>query len=111
MKKRKKLIHEKKYCSMIKKVGLVVLFLLVICGVSYGVVIAVKNINQKILEVHLNDEDWLNEHVKISRNTSLGNDIYSVTSPEGFEPYDMLYQEVIQDKLDILLESCVKLYD
>lgn len=105
MKKRKKLIHEKKYCSMIKKVGLVVLFLLVICGVSYGVVIAVKNINQKILEVHLNDEDWLNEHVKISRNTSLGNDIYSVTSPEGFEPYDMLYQEVIQDKLDILLEK------
>lgn len=105
MKKRKRLTHEKKYWSMIKKVGLVLLFLLVICGVSYGFVVAVKNINQKILEVHLNDEDWLNEHVKISRNASLGKNIYSVTNPEEFEPYDMLYQEVIQDKLDVLLEK------
>lgn len=105
MKKRKKSNHEKKDWGMVKKIGLVILFLLVICVVSYGVVVAVRSLNEKIVEIHLNDEEWLNEHVKISKDASLGDDIYSVTAPEEKEVFNMLYQEVVQNKLDVLLED------
>lgn len=67
MKRKKRLNREKKDWGMVKKIGLVVLFLLVICGISYGVVIAVKYINEKVMEAHLNDEDWLAEHVTITK--------------------------------------------
>lgn len=105
MKKRKKLNKEKKDWGMVKKIGLVILFLLVICGISYGVVVAVRSLNEKIVEAHLNDEDWLADHVKISKNTNLGKNIYSVSHPEEVEIFDMVYQEVVQDKLDVLLED------
>ena len=105
MKKRKKLNKEKKDWGMVKKIGLVILFLLFICGISYGVVVAVRSLNEKIVEAHLNDEDWLADHVKISKNTNLGKNIYSVSHPEEVEIFDMVYQEVVQDKLDVLLED------
>ena len=105
MKKRKKLNKEKKDWGMVKKIGLVILFLLVICGISYGVVVAVRSLNEKIVEAHLNDDAWLADHVKISKNTNLGKNIYSVSHPEEVEVFDMVYQEVVQDKLDVLLED------
>lgn len=40
MKKKKKLNH--KEWGMVKQIGLVILFLLVICSISYGVVVAVR---------------------------------------------------------------------
>ena len=105
MKKRKKLSGDKKDWGMVKKIGLVVLFLLVVGGLSYGAVVVVRNFNEKILESQLNDEDWLDDNVKIAKNSSLGKNIYSVSKPDEVEIFDMVYQEVIQDKLDDLLED------
>ena len=105
MKKRKKLSRDKKDWGMVKKIGLVVLFLLVVGGLSYGAVVVVRNFNEKILESQLNDEDWLDDNVKIAKNSSLGKNIYSVSKPDEVEIFDMVYQEVIQDKLDVLLED------
>lgn len=105
MKKRKKLSRDKKDWGMVKKIGLVVLFLLVVGGLSYGAVVVVRNFNEKILESQLNDEDWLDDNVKIAKKSSLGKNIYSVSKPEEVEIFDMVYQEVIQDKLDVLLED------
>ncbi len=105
MKKRKKLSRDKKDWGMVKKIGLVVLFLLVVGGLSYGAVVVVRNFNEKILESQLNDEDWLDDNVKIAKNSSLGKNIYSVSKPDKVEIFDMVYQEVIQDKLDDLLED------
>ena len=105
MKKRKKLSRDKKDWGMVKKIGLVVLFLLVVGGLSYGAVVVVRNFNEKILESQLNDEDWLDDNVKIAKDSSLGKNIYSVSKPDEVEIFDMVYQEVIQDKLDVLLED------
>ena len=105
MKKRKKLSRDKKDWGMVKKIGLVVLFLLVVGGLSYGAVVVVRNFNEKIVESQLNDEDWLDDNVKIAKNSSLGKNIYSVSKPDEVEIFDMVYQEVIQDKLDVLLED------
>ena len=105
MKKRKKLSRDKKDWGMVKKIGLVVLFLLVVGGLSYGAVVVVRNFNEKILESQLNDEAWLDDNVKIAKNSSLGKNIYSVSKPDEVEIFDMVYQEVIQDKLDDLLED------
>ncbi len=105
MKKRKKLSRDKKDWGMVKKIGLVVLFLLVVGGLSYGAVVVVRNFNEKIVESQLNDEDWLDDNVKIAKNSSLGKNIYSVSKPDEVEIFDMVYQEVIQDKLDDLLED------
>ena len=105
MKKRKKLNHGKKDWGLLKKIGLVVLFLVVICGISYGAVMFIRGLNEEIVKSQLNDEDWLAENVKISKNASLGKNIYSVSRPSEVEIFDMVYQEVIQDKLDVLLEE------
>lgn len=90
---------------MVKKVGLVVLFLLVVGGLSYGAVVVVRNLNEKIVQSQLNDEVWLDDNVKIMKDSSLGKNIYSVSKPDEVEIFDMVYQEVIQDKLDVLLED------
>lgn len=105
MKKRKKLSRDKKDWGMVKKVGLVVLFLLVVGGLSYGAVVVVRNLNEKIVQSQLNDEVWLDDNVKIMKDSSLGKNIYSVSKPDEVEIFDMVYQEVIQDKLDVLLED------
>ena len=105
MKKRKKLTHGKRDWGMVKKIGLVVLFLVVICGISYAAVMFVRGLNEKIVESQLNDEDWLADNIKISKDSSLGKNIYSVSKPNEVEIFDMVYQEVIQDKLDVLLED------
>ena len=105
MKKRKKLNHEKRDWGLAKKIGLVVLFLLVISGLSYGAVVFIRGLNEKIVESQLNDEDWLADNVKVVKNGSLGKNIYSVSKPDTVEVFDMVYQEVIQDKLDVLLED------
>ena len=105
MKKRKKLNREKKDWGMAKKIGLVVLFLLVISAISYGVVVFVRGVNEKIVESQLNDEDWLADNVSITKNDTLGENIYSVNRPAAVEVFDMVYQDVVQDKLDVLLED------
>ena len=105
MKKRKKLNHEKRDWGLAKKIGLVVLFLLVISGLSYGAVVFIRGLNEKIVESQLNDEDWLSSNVRLVKNGSLGKNIYSVSKPDAVEVFDMVYQDVIQDKLDVLLEN------
>ena len=105
MKKRKKLNHGKRDWGLVKKIGLVVLFLLVISGLSYGAVVFIRGLNEKIIESQLNDEDWLSSNVRIVKNGSLGKNIYSVSKPDAVEVFDMVYQDVIQDKLDVLLED------
>lgn len=105
MKKRKKLNHGKRDWGLVKKIGLVVLFLLVISGLSYGAVVFIRGLNEKIVESQLNDEDWLSSNVRLVKNGSLGKNIYSVSKPDAVEVFDMVYQDVIQDKLDVLLED------
>lgn len=105
MKKREKLNREKKDWGMAKKIGLVVLFLLVISAISYGVVVFVRGVNERIVESQLNDEDWLADNVSITKNDTLGENIYSVNRPVAVEVFDMVYQDVVQDKLDVLLED------
>ena len=91
--------------GLVKKIGLVVLFLLVISGLSYGAVVFIRGLNEKIVESQLNDEDWLSSNVRLVKNGSLGKNIYSVSKPDAVEVFDMVYQDVIQDKLDVLLED------
>ncbi len=105
MKKKKSVELSDKDWSMVKKIGLVVLFLVVICGLSYAAVVFVRGLNEKIVESQLNDEDWLDENVKIEKDPNYGEDVYVVTKPMEVEVFDMVYQEVIQDKLDRLLEK------
>ena len=105
MKKREKLNREKKDWGMAKKIGLVVLFLLVISAISYGVVVFVRGVNERMVESQLNDEDWLADNVSITKNDTLGENIYSVNRPVAVEVFDMVYQDVVQDKLDVLLED------
>lgn len=105
MKVKKRINNDKRDWGIIKKIGLVVLFLVVICGVSYSAVMFIRGLNEKIVESQLNDEDWLSENIKISKDKSLGKNIYAVSSPSEVSAYDMIYQEVIQDKLDVLMED------
>lgn len=105
MKVKKRINNYKRDWGIIKKIGLVVLFLVVICGVSYSAVMFIRGLNEKIVESQLNDEDWLSENIKISKDKSLGKNIYAVSGPSEVSAYDMIYQEVIQDKLDVLMED------
>ena len=104
MKKRRK-VNEKRDFGVLKKIGLVVIFLAVISGLSYAAVVFIRGLNDKIVASQLNDEDWLIDNVNIVKNSDLGKDIYAVSKPDSVLVFDMGYQEVIQDKMDVLLED------
>ena len=105
MKKKKKSNGEKKDLGVLKKIGLVVIFLVVISGLSYAAVVFIRGLNDKIVASQLNDEDWLMDNVNITKNNGLGKDVYAVSKPNSIEIFDMVYQEIIQDKIDDLLED------
>ena len=91
--KKKKEVSEKKDFSMFKRIGLIILFLIVICGVSYGGVVVVRNLNEKLLEARLNDEDFISDYVQILKDKSLGKNIYAVSKPSEVDIYDDVYRE------------------
>lgn len=103
--KKKKRVNKKRDWNLIKRVALVVLFLVIISVVSCGVVIFIRGLNEKIVESQLNDEAWLAQHIKITKNNNLGKNIYSVSRPIDVKVFDMVYQEVLQEKIDVLLEE------
>lgn len=103
--KKKKRVNKKRDWNLIKRVALVVLFLVIISAVSCGVVIFIRGLNEKIVESQLNDEAWLAQHIKITKNNNLGKNIYSVSRPIDVKVFDMVYQEVLQEKIDVLLEE------
>ena len=103
--KKKKRVNKKRDWNLIKRVALVVLFLVIISVVSCGVVIFIRGLNEKIVESQLNDEAWLAQHIKITKNNNLGKNIYSVSRPIDVKVFDMVYQEVLQEKIDVLLEA------
>lgn len=104
MKKRRR-VNKKRDWNLIKRIALVVLFLTVISAISCGAVIFIRGLNEKIVESQLNDEGWLAQHIKITKNSNLGKNIYSVNRPADVKIFDMVYQEVLQEKVDILLEN------
>ena len=105
MEKSKKSNKKEKDWGVAKKIGLILLFLVVLCAISYGIVVFVRGLNEKIVESQLNDESWLTENVLVAKDSSLGKNIYAVNKPDEIEIFDMNYQEVIQNKLDVLLED------
>ena len=105
MEKSKKSNEKEKDWGVAKKIGLILLFLVVLCAISYGIVVFVRGLNEKIVESQLNDESWLTENVSVAKDSSLGKNIYAVNKPDEIEIFDMNYQEVIQNKLDVLLED------
>ncbi len=105
MEKSKKSNKKEKDWGVAKKIGLILLFLVVLCTISYGIVVFVRGLNEKIVESQLNDESWLTENVSVAKDSSLGKNIYAVNKPDEIEIFDMNYQEVIQNKLDVLLEN------
>ncbi len=105
MEKSKKSKKKEKDWGVAKKIGLILLFLVVLCAISYGIVVFVRGLNEKIVESQLNDESWLTENVSVAKDSSLGKNIYAVSKPDEIEIFDMSYQEVIQNKLDVLLED------
>ena len=105
MEKSKKSKKKEKDWGVAKKIGLILLFLVVLCAISYGIVVFVRGLNEKIVESQLNDESWLTENVSVAKDSSLGKNIYGVSKPDEIEIFDMNYQEVIQNKLDVLLED------
>ena len=72
MEKSKKSNKKEKDWGVAKKIGLILLFLVVLCTISYGIVVFVRGLNEKIVESQLNDESWLTENVSVAKDSSLG---------------------------------------
>ena len=50
MEKSKKSKKKEKDWGVAKKIGLILLFLVVLCTISYGIVVFVRGLNEKIVE-------------------------------------------------------------
>lgn len=89
----------------VKRIGLVVFFLLILSGIAFGVVKVGTSIHKKVVEAQLKDREWMRQNVVIKRNKLLGEHIYYVEKPYTVTTFNMVFQEVVKDKLDEMLES------
>ncbi len=91
--------------QLIKRAVLIIVIIVVICGLSYGAFLLISDINEKIEKGEYNDLTWLKNNIEITKDKTIGNDIYSVTKSSNIDIYNVTYQEAVQSKLDVLLEN------
>lgn len=89
----------------IKKIILGVVILLVVCLVGYLIYVIGNKIYENNMKKNLKDIEWIEEHVEITSDNTYGDDIYSVSKHERIEAWNMKYQEVIDEKLDDIIDD------
>lgn len=89
----------------VKRICLVIFFLVILSGVAFGIVKLGTHIHQKIVAAQVNDSDWMAKNVSIKKSQFLGNNIYYVERPSNVPAFHMVFQDVIGDKLDELLKK------
>lgn len=89
----------------LKRIGLVIFFLLMLSGVAFGVVRLWTYIHQKIVTTQLNDKKWMEKNVSIKKSNLLGEDIYYVERASTVPIFHEIFQEVVREKLDDMLKK------
>lgn len=64
-----------------------------------------NKLKDKILIKNLEDINWIRKNVNISLSKTLGNDIYEVEKNENISIFNMLYQSVIDEKIEYLFDE------
>lgn len=89
----------------IKNIILGVVILLVVCLVGYLIYIIGNSIYEKNMKKHLNDFEWISDHVEISSNNTYGDSIYSVSKHDRIDVWNMHYQKAIDEKLNDVIND------
>ncbi len=91
---------------MKKKIVIGVLVVLLI-GVLVTFVII---LNKKMMSNNLKNINWINKHVSIEVDKSLGDNIYTVKKNKNISIYNMKFQEVVNKKIEELTSSMKEEY-
>lgn len=81
-----------------------VLVLVIVLGVS------VFFLNQKLQKINMSNINYIRRHVNIIEDKTLGNNIYKVSKNKNISIYNMKFQKVVKEKIDILIENSSKDY-
>ncbi len=87
-----------------KKVLAVILAIFTIVTINYFYTTGIKKVEKIQLEKNLNTKEFVYNNVNI-KESNYGKDIYKVAHNKEITPFNILYQEVVDEKINKLLEK------
>lgn len=93
---------------MSKKFKKIIGILMIIIVLFLGVYIIYKiyeDVQKEKLKQNLNDISWIRKNVDVINSGNYGNNVYSIDYNENINIYNLLYQRVISEKIDVLLDE------
>lgn len=79
-------------------------FLLIIIIIVSTIYFINKSYKEKLKE-NLNNINWINENIDIVDNDNYGNNVYTVDYNENINIYNLLYQQVVSEKITDLMSN------
>lgn len=71
----------------------------------------VRFVNQRLLEKHLDDIDWLRGNISLVEATDIGKDIYRIEKNKHISIYNMKYQSIVNEYLEELNDDFTIVYN
>lgn len=103
------LINKKKEVNNLNKRTKKIISCLIIIIILFLVMYIVNKIYEEVqrekLEQNLNDISWIRQNVDIINTSNYGDSVYSINYNKNINIYNLLYQQVISEKIDALLEN------
>lgn len=89
----------------IKRILFVIFFLIVLGGLSFGIAKVGTYLYEKMVSDRLANKDWMRKQIEIKKDNSLGEDIYRVNRPLEVETFNLVFQEVVEEKFSSMCSS------
>lgn len=88
----------------IQKILAVVLAVATIATITYFYATGLKELKEAEHQYNLTDKQFVIDHVHI-QNSKYGENVYEVKTSEDITPFNMLYQEAVTEKINLLLKN------
>lgn len=83
-----------------------ILFLMIAIFILVAIFyIILKTIYSKNLEKNLKNKEWISSNIKLKKDASINKNIYIVEKNENINIYNMLYQKVVNEKINNLQKN------
>lgn len=89
----------------LKKIINCLIIIIILSLVIYIVNKIYEEFQREKLEQNLHDISWIRKNINIINTGNYGDDVYSIDYNKNINIYNLLYQQVISEKIDTLLEN------
>ena len=91
--------------SKFKKVILGGMIVFVVLLIGFCIYTIGNDIYKKTLKKNLKDIEWIEKNVEITANNNYGDSIYSIKKHDAIEVFNLLFQDAVDKKLDVVVDD------